>query len=143
MSTVTMTTATKAAMTGRRSTSPVLRFEAGSIVGLLDWPVHLQELIATLIGTGIKRESIQVITSSALEQESLGTVGRLGSVLGWLGPERRLAEHYRAGLAGGSVLVAIRNLNGHERDRIAVALKSSGGYFVHGFGRFTIRRMAV
>jgi len=143
MAASTMTTATFEGMTGSLPRSRALRFEVGSVVGLLTRTSQIPGLIATLTGTGIERQSIQIMTSSALERESSRVFDWLGGWLAWLGPEGRLSDQYRAELAAGAVVVAVRNVSGDERDRVAGALTSAGGYFVHGFGRFTVRRMAA
>ena len=140
-----MSTSTLVSMSAAAAyaTRPAIRFEAGSITGLLERPGQVSRLLAALAGAGVDRSSIEVCRGESANGASSSLVDRLRGGLACLGPERQLASEYRSELAAGAVLVTVRNVPGDRHDRVAGILKASGGYFVHGFGRFTVRRFAL
>lgn len=119
-----------------------IRFEAGSVTGLLERPGQIAGLTAALKGAGFGPGSIEIVRNAHASDEKSSLLDRMREWLVCLGPERQLAGDYRAELIAGAVLVTVRNVPADQRDRIAAMLIASGGYFVHGFDRFTVRRLA-
>jgi hypothetical protein len=127
--------------------SDSLSFPNDTIVGIVDDPDQVSDVIDALTGNGVTEDHISVLSGKAgarrLDPQAKrhGLMGEIQRVVQHFGDQeashvRRQAEE----LENGNFLIAAK-CEEEERDRIAGILRAHGGRFINHYGTWTVTRL--